>query len=52
VQTDEWCVHNRLFNANPEVKLKKKKTPNTITRPQNNVFRLNIVAHPLLLNQN
>jgi hypothetical protein len=22
-QTDEWCVHNRLFNANFEVKFKK-----------------------------
>jgi hypothetical protein len=24
LQTDEWCVHNRLFNANLEEKLKKK----------------------------
>jgi hypothetical protein len=23
LQADEWCVHNRLFNANFDVKLKK-----------------------------
>jgi hypothetical protein len=25
LQTDEWCVHNRLFNANFEVKFKKTR---------------------------
>jgi hypothetical protein len=28
LQTDEWCVHNRLFNANFEVKF--KKTPDIL----------------------
>jgi hypothetical protein len=30
LETDEWCVHNQLFNAYFEAKLKKKKTPDTI----------------------
>jgi uncharacterized protein YjbI with pentapeptide repeats len=42
METDEWCVHNRLFNANFEDKLKKKRYEIRISLTAQDTFNVTI----------